>query len=214
MKGKFIISVIAIIVLSVMVVVLYDSDPMTVSNDLEENPYDWVVSYTTAEEPLVEQKVESVLESNYDGFLTEEDIYKLQLWVSGNIQYMSGEPQYPKDTLTTFKGNCYNKGILLYSMFLHESRNETQKPIYMLLIDIGETFKHTAVCTKLGSNIIISDTTIDSWAINDICKLSDPQIAIENIIDGTTVTEYRIITAVSLNDYKEFEDNEEFYDWI
>jgi hypothetical protein len=208
-----------------MFYVLYDSS-LSLNSEQQgemdeepENPYQWVVKYATPTDPLVVQKTEEILTyTGYDGEISINDIYELQDWVAGNIRYKKGDPQYPSDTLKSFEGNCYNKAILLYSMILHEARDDTDFcGCYILLIDALEeesvdVVKHTAVMTVFNSGIIISDTTIDEWAVPDLCVLDTPRDAVYNIIDGTTLQWYTVTTAVSQTKHYEFNSNEGFYD--
>ena len=186
------------------------------------SPYAWVVAYTTPDDPMVETKVDDILKisSSNDGVLSINDVYELQEWVAGNIEYQEEDPKYPNETLVTFTGNCYNKATLLYSMILHETRYDDDFcNSYLLLIDAldsdeDDIVKHTSVLTVFNTGIIISDTTIDDWAVPDLCVLSEPEDLIYNIVDGTTLIHYNITTAVAYDgEYQEFADNTGFYNW-
>ena len=184
----------------------------TTVTDIQQNPHEWVLEYSSYDDPAVIELVDSL--GNGDDTLSTSEVYAMQRWVSSNIKYSLEDPTLPSETLQKGRGSCWSSTSLLYSMFLAESASAD---VYVLLIDVtsgGEAIKHCAVLTKFGNSIIISDPTIDSYAIDNVCTLASPQNAVQLVLDNTNVDTYQVTTAVCTCCSQTFNSNEEFYVWV
>ena len=209
LNNKIIIVVTSLLLIATFVII----HPNIVNKqEIEKMEYAWVIEYTTPNNDDIKTQTQSILGSTYNNYLTSREVYELQEWVAKNIKYEYEDPELPSDTLYDKTGSCFNMCSLLYSMILNE---DSDSKSFILLIDVwiegaSDTFKHSAILTIFDEGIIISDPTVGFPAIESVSKLLSPRSAIDNIVDNTDVQHYVITHAVSLDEYFEFSNQEDF----
>ena len=181
--------------------------------DSESAKIHWAVSYVTPNDPAVEAAAKEVLGISYNGFLSSDDVLKMQKWVSKTVTYKVEEPEYPNQTLLDRDGTCFTMCTLLYSMILNEDPNARS---YMLLAEVwigGEAVNHSAILSVFGSQVIISDPTISYSYINNICILAAPETAINQLVQNTEIEALIVKEAISFDLSRKFYNQQEFFDF-
>lgn len=222
MKEKHQLMILVAVAVTAVILVLYINPfnariTFQTTDTTIENPFAWVTANVDLDNELLQDYTRLALSAHgsYDGHITITDVYTIQKRVASDYRYADENPKTLDEIIQSKIANCYNKALLIYCMILHEDPTTNT---YILLSNVVEeetliSTYHASVVTIFPSGIIISDATINAWAIRDICYLAVPEDAIDSIVDETNLQAYHITGAVSLDNYYIFADNQAFFDW-
>jgi len=198
--------IVPLVVVAIILFLYFSFSPVSIM------PETWQ-TYSTPDE--VSDLTSNILMEESDGILTPTDVYRIQNYISRNIDYHRDDPKMPTQTLSDGYGDCFDVAILEYSMLLSESGSGDD--VFLLYVNVtedGTTTQHASVLVDFHGSVILSDPTITFPDISSICKQGTPEEAVYWIESKTTIEDYQITRAMNHNISVPFSSNYEFYTYF
>jgi hypothetical protein len=143
-------------------------------------------------------------------------------WVGVNIVYnydtFNGDTQhsyqYPTETLTLKRGDCEDHAVLMVSMCKAEKSSLAMWCAEVSYIkNTGETAYHVLVFVRVTGNklYIFEPTSSNGWHSSESMSGS---LAIQEYEQWKDCSQFTVHKIFDENSYKEFNSNQEFFNWL
>jgi len=177
--------------------------------------------FITPDNPVVKQKTTIALGHFSDGECTWDEMQTICSWVGKNIAYnydtyngnIQQSYQYPEETLTSKRGDCEDHAVLMASMCKAEQSDLGMWCALVSYVKNGEILQHELVFVNVADDnlYIFEPTSSNGWHSSK--SMTEP-LAISEYEQWRGCSQFTVLKIFNDKIYKEFNNNQEFFNWF